>query len=458
MKKSNARRVGALLVGFAILGVSACGSDDEAATTEAPTTEAPSTDAPSTDAPATGGELEGMKGTTPKGAEISEEWLAQVSDYWVSLGNTALADFNYAAEAYDAAIVVSLAVEIAGTDGAAHANEIVGITKGGTKCTTFADCMAIIADGGDPDYDGLSGPHEFNGNGEPLEGSYAMLEFGPDNQITEESNSNLIAAAAPASAIVELGVTTSTRAGDGQLKIGSLLPETGSLAFLGDPEYAGLVYAINEINVAGGVLGQEVLYSQGDSGDTSTDIASTTADRLISEDVDAIIGAASSGVTLTVIDKITAAGITMFSPANTSPALSDYADDNLYFRNAPADGLQGAVVANQIIEDGNASVYIMNLDDAYGNGIAAVVKDVLEAAGVTVLGVKAYDPTAASFDAEVAEVVAADPDAVVLVSFDEGSRILRTAVESGIGPKVKMWYGTDGNMGNGLGTNFDEGK
>jgi branched-chain amino acid transport system substrate-binding protein len=46
----------------------------------------------------------------------------------------------------------------------------------------------------------------------------------------------------------------------------------------------------------------------------------------------------------------------------------------------------------------------------------------------------------------------------VLVSFDEGSRILRTAVESGIGPKVKKWYGTDGNMGNALGENFDSGK
>ena len=459
MQKSRARRVGALLVALAIVGVSACGGDDDAATTEAPaSSEAPSSEAPSTEAPAAGGELEGMKGTTPKGAEISDEWLAQVSDYWVSLGNEALADFNYAAEAYDAAIVIALAVEKAGTDGAAHANEIVGITKEGTKCTTFADCMAIIAEGGDPDYDGLSGPHEFNGNGEPLEGSYAMLEFGADNRITEASNENLIAASAPESAIVELGTTTSTRAGDGQLHIGALLPETGSLAFLGAPEYAGLVYAINEINLAGGVLGKEVLYTQGDSGDTSTDIASTTSDRLISEGVDAIVGAASSGVTLTVIDKITAAGITMFSPANTSPALSDYADDNLYFRNAPADGLQGAVVANQIIEDGAASVYIMNLDDAYGNGIAAVVKDVLEAAGVEVKGVKAYDPTAASFDAEVGEIVAADPDAVVLVSFDEGSRILRTAVESGIGPKVKKWYGTDGNMGNALGENFDSGK
>jgi branched-chain amino acid transport system substrate-binding protein len=285
-----------------------------------------------------------------------------------------------------------------------------------------------------------------------------MLEFGADNRITEASNENLIAASAPESAIVELGTTTSTREGNGQLKIGSLLPETGSLAFLGDPEYAGLEYAIAEMNSQGGVLGNGILYVQSDSGDTSTDIASTSADRLISERVDAIVGAASSGVTLTVIDKITAAGITMFSPANTSPALSDYADDNLYFRNAPADGLQGAVVANQIIEDGAASVFIMNLDDAYGNGIAAVVKDVLEAAGVEVKGVKAYDPTAASFDAEVGEIVAADPDAIVLVSFDEGSRILRTAVESGIGPKVKKWYGTDGNMGNALGENFDTGK
>jgi branched-chain amino acid transport system substrate-binding protein len=103
-------------------------------------------------------------------------------------------------------------------------------------------------------------------------------------------------------------------------------------------------------------------------------------------------------------------------------------------------------------------VYILNLDDAYGNGIAAVVKNVLEAAGVEVKGVKAYDPAAASFDAEVADVVAADPDAVVLISFDEGSRILRVAVESGIGPKVKNWYGTDGNMGNALGENFDAGK
>ncbi|MFM8483540.1 MAG: ABC transporter substrate-binding protein [Actinomycetota bacterium] len=453
MRKTRASRVGALLVGLALVGA-ACGSDDG----ESTSTEAPSSEAPSTEAPAEGGgELEGMQGTTPKGANVSEEWTGALSTFWEGNGNPALEDFSYAAEAYDSAVVIALAVEKAGTDGAAHANEIVGITKEGTKCTSFAECLQIIKDGGDPDYDGISGPLDFNGNGEPLAGSYAVQVFGADNRL-DASKETLVSIEAPAALVVELGTTSATRAGDGVLKLGTLLPETGSLAFLGPPEFAGVEFAIDEINAAGGVLGKPVEYSQGDSGDTSTDIASTTVDRLISENVDAIIGAASSGVTLTVIDKVVAAGITMFSPANTSPKLSDYADDSLYFRAAPSDLLQGAVLADLITADGNASVYILNLDDAYGNGLANAIAAVLGDGTVQVLGQKAYDPAATTFDAEIAEIVAADPDAIVLITFEEGSRILRALVEAGFGPLVKKTYGVDGNISNALGENFDAGS
>jgi|CXWL01.1.fsa_nt_gi ABC-type branched-subunit amino acid transport system substrate-binding protein len=468
MQKSRVRRVGALLVGLALVAT-ACGDDETstpatepapATTAEAPATtaEAPATtaEAPATTAEApAGGELAGMKGTTPKGADVSD-WIPAVDEFWQAQGNDPLEDFNYAAEAYDAVIVIALAVQKAGTDGSAHANEIVGITGVGEKCTTYADCLAIIEAGGDPDYDGISGPHDFNGNGEPLKGSYAILEFDETNRLSADEI--LIEAESPESSIVDHVPVGVEREGDGVLKIGSLLPETGSLAFLGAPEFAGVEFAISEINAAGGVLGADVEYSQGDSGDTSTDTATVTATRLLGENVDAIVGAASSGVTLTVIDQISAAGVTMFSPANTSPALSSYDDKGLYFRNAPPDGLQGAIVANLVLEDGNATAYILNLDDSYGNGIAEVVAAVLEASGVTVLGQKAYDPTAESFDTEVDEIVAADPDAIILISFDEGSRILRTAVEKGIGPTAKAYYGTDGNMGNALGENFDAGK
>ena len=118
---------------------------------------------------------------------------------------------------------------------------------------------------------------------------------------TEEEDSGAEGIAAP-----EFGdaAPECTGEADGMLKVGGLLPQTGNLAFLGPPEEAGAQLAVNEVNAAGGVLGQPIEYSPGDSGDASTDIASQTVDRHLNEGADLILGAASSGVSFTVIDKI----------------------------------------------------------------------------------------------------------------------------------------------------------
>ena len=111
---------------------------------------------------------------------------------------------------------------------------------------------------------------------------------------------------------------------------------------------------MKDINDAGGVNGKQVEVTNSDSGDTSTDTASQSVDRLLSNNVDAIIGAASSSVSLSVIDKITGAGVLQISPANTSDELTDYADKGLYFRTAPPDVLQGRVLGDLILADGGA--------------------------------------------------------------------------------------------------------
>ena len=138
--------------------------------------------------------------------------------------------------------------------------------------------------------------------------------------------------------------STKVNTGNGVLKIGTLLPETGSLQILGPPEIAAVKLAIQDINAAGGVLGKNVELEQADSGDTSTDIASQSVNRLLDAGVDAIVGAASSSVTLKVIDRITGSGVLQISPANTSTTLTDYPDKGLYFRTAPSDVYQGRVV------------------------------------------------------------------------------------------------------------------
>ena len=431
------------------LVTAACGNDDESSSD---TTQ-------KTDESGGGNDnsLIGMKGTTPL-VDLGDEFKGRLMEI-----DPSLVDFNYAAESYDAAIILGLAATEAKTDGSAMAEKINGITRDGEKCTDFAACKKLIEAGTDIDYDGQSGPLEFSGNGEPTEASYGVLQFGTTDcedttECLDDSKTQFIVATAPEEADVDQVAVEGTREGNGTLEIGSLLPKTGSLAFLGPPEFAGVDLAVQEMNEAGGVLGNDVVHIEGDSGDTENGVAPKTVSTLLAKDVDAIIGAASSSVSLSVIDTIVNAGVIMFSPANTSKEFSDYNDKGLYFRNAPSDILQGSVLADVILEDGHQAVFILALNDDYGTGLADDLQKSLEAGGAAVGGKEIYDPKATDFSDIVGKAKSADPDAVALIGFDESSKILSTMIEQGIGPSAVPVYGVDGNMGNALAENFEAGK
>ena len=230
------------------------------------------------------------------------------------------------------------------------------------------------------------------------------------------------------------------------LVLGTLLPATGDLAFLGPPEFAGVEMALADIDAAGGVLGAPVTYLEGDSGDTTTDIASQTVDSHLAQGVQAIIGAASSGVSLTVIDKITSNGVVQFSPANTAPALTTYEDNGLYFRNSPSDVLQGAVIAAQAVDSGITKMAVIARQDPYGEGLAAATAKDFEAAGGTVTSNLLYDPAAPSFEAEVAEIKAGGPEAVAVIGFEESVKLIQEMIKQGVGPQDIQIYLVDGNL------------
>ena len=115
---------------------------------------------------------------------------------------------------------------------------------------------------------------------------------------------------------------------------------TGNLAFLGPPEISGVGLAVSDINAAGGVNGAKSCYDIKDSGD-STDLSISTASAgdLIAGQPSVVIGAASSSVSLNVVDTFADNKITEVSPANTAVDLSGYSP--FYFRTAPPDGVQG---------------------------------------------------------------------------------------------------------------------
>ncbi len=236
--------------------------------------------------------------------------------------------------------------------------------------------------------------------------------------------------------------------GDGELVIGTLLPQTGSLAYLGPPEIAGVDLAVQAINENGGVNGKDVVVHHADSSDADHgDVAPQSWTDLQSKGVQAVIGAASSSVTQLVVDDITNAKVVMVSPANTATSLSGYSD--FYFRTAPPDTVQGSALGNLILDDGVTSLGILVFNEEYGTSLRDVVKSTVEAAGATVTyGNKdeEFDPTSSSFADPVAGVMTSNnggaPEAIAIIAFEQTKSIVPELVAAGYEGRIYM---VDGN-------------
>ncbi|WP_193509466.1 ABC transporter substrate-binding protein [Cryobacterium sp. BB736] len=225
------------------------------------------------------------------------------------------------------------------------------------------------------------------------------------------------------------------------LKIGTLLPQTGSLSFLGPPEEAGVALAAKEINEAN--LGITVEITYGDSGDPDNKAYATAVPTLLSAGVSAIIGAAASGVSKLVIDQITGAGVIQISPANTSPDFTTWDDDGLYWRTAPSDLLQGEVLGNLVAEEGASSLGMIVINDAYGTGLEKVTAETFENAGGTVVATEYFNDGDTNFSAQISTVLAQDPDAIALITFDQAYTILPALKDQGY--DMSKVYLVDGN-------------
>ncbi len=231
------------------------------------------------------------------------------------------------------------------------------------------------------------------------------------------------------------------QAAGGELKIGALLPMTGPAAQFGPPMAAAVELAAKDINDAGGILGRKVsLVVADEAGDAN--IASQALDRLLSQNIRAIMGTGSTSVTLSLLDKVVRARASMCSGANTGPQLTAYPHQGYFARTSYSQVLQGPVYAQLAIEDGHQKIAILARGDAFGRGLAEAIDKSFKSAGGQVLAMLVYDPAQTSFDSEVQRIAGLKPDAVAVIGYDERGKIFRSMIERGIGPRNVGVYTT----------------
>jgi branched-chain amino acid transport system substrate-binding protein len=245
---------------------------------------------------------------------------------------------------------------------------------------------------------------------------------------------------------------------DGVLRIGGLLPQTGGWEAVGRTQRAAAQLAVTDVNAAGGVLGQQVVFTIGDEGGgpESAEIARRTVDGQLDAGVDIVLGATSETGSLNVIDRVTGACVIQVSPSNTSIEFTTYDDGDLYFRTAPSNALQGQALAELMLGDDNRTAAIVGVDRQYGHEIRELTAPPFEAGGGEVVLDRSYDPEDDDFSGVVDEIVEADPDALVLAGFDETGVVLASLFERGFTPDGKHIYLTDSNMSDATGEGFGD--
>ncbi|MEV0004331.1 ABC transporter substrate-binding protein [Micromonospora sp. NPDC050980] len=379
--------------------------------------------------------LNGMKGTTPL-TPLPESFKERLRSV-----NPKLTDFLYSAESYDAVVISALATQLAGTTAPREiAQQIVGVTTGGDRCDEVAACLQLARAGRDLQYRGVSLTRAgFTDAGEPATASYGTLHF--DNQQLDDGKTEFVGAGEESGASTKApprGRKARGKAKDAPLVIGGLLPKTGDLALAYPPMAAAVTLAINEVNAAGGVLGEPVTWIEGDDG-TNPAVAKATVAAHVSQGVSIIIGAGASGISRAVLPDVVAAGRILFSPSNTDAGLSTVDDKGLYFRTAPPDSLQGRALADVILRDGPRKIVLLARKDSYGEGLQENVRAELEQAGVGAdrLKLLTYAPptdpkTPVDFSGIAQEIKNFGPEAVLIIGFGESAGAITALADAGV--------------------------
>jgi neutral amino acid transport system substrate-binding protein len=247
-------------------------------------------------------------------------------------------------------------------------------------------------------------------------------------------------------------VENAQASGDGTLRIGLILDNTGKQDFLNPSQLAAAKLAVREINAAGGHKGKPVeLLPESVGTDTAGQARDLTAAK-----ADVVIGPTDSSRAPAAIDALSNAKIALISPANAASGLSTYASGGYYFRTAAADVAQAAVLVKLARDGGAKNLAVVHEEDGYGQNVATAVGAAAKDAGLGLVTSAEFKPGQAQQAA--AAVKAAAPDAVVLIARAGAQGAIAELNNAGMGGrKLVLSDGAVNNYGSGLGSGALEG-
>ena len=217
-----------------------------------------------------------------------------------------------------------------------------------------------------------------------------------------------------------------------EIVIATAGPMTGPYAAFGEQMRRGAQQAVQDINAAGGVLGEQLVLEIGDDiCDPKEAVA--VANQMVNTGVAFMAGHFCSGSSIPASQIYHEEGILQISPASTHPLLTEQGFENV-FRVGGRDDSQARVAADYVI-DHVLGIHIAIIHDqtAYGKGLADEFKKTLNRLGVEEAMYEAITPGEKNFTALITKMKDAGVDLIYLGGYHtEAGLITRQAREQGL--------------------------
>ncbi|MFL6799547.1 MAG: branched-chain amino acid ABC transporter substrate-binding protein [Xanthobacteraceae bacterium] len=218
------------------------------------------------------------------------------------------------------------------------------------------------------------------------------------------------------------------------VKLGVAGPITGGSAAFGAQLKNGVEQAVQDINAAGGVLGQKFV-TPVPIGDDRADPKEgvSVANKFVGEGVKFVIGHFNSGVTIPSSEVFQENGMLEITPAATNPKVTDRNMWNI-FRTCGRDDQQGVVAGTIIAEKFNGKrVAIVHDKTTYGQGLADETRKAMNAKGLKDVLYEGVNVGDKDYSALVSKIKAARADLVYWGGLhDTGGIILRQLRDQGV--------------------------
>jgi branched-chain amino acid transport system substrate-binding protein len=206
----------------------------------------------------------------------------------------------------------------------------------------------------------------------------------------------VVAAAGPAAADVNVGVTLSA---------------TGPAASLGIPEKN--TFELLPTTIGGEKINWIVL----DDGSDTTKAVTNTRKLLTENKVDVIVGSTITPNSLAMVDVVADAETPMVSMAASARIVDPTNPKTKWvFKTPQSDSLMADAIAIHMKANGVKTLGYIGFADGYGDGWLAEMRRSAQTAGIKIVAEEKYNRTDASVTGQVLKLVAANPDAILIAA------------------------------------------